>query len=126
MPQIIMTVAALLLALWGGALLFAPDELLPLYGVDGTASIVLQQFGIALLALALANWIACASALGGIYGRAVVSGNLLYFGATFLLYCGVLLDGGSGLMLWSHLIVSGVLGVLFALMLFGRIEPSAA
>ncbi len=63
--------------------------------------------------------------MGGIYGRAIVSADLVYFGATFLLYVGSALEGGSNLMLWCNLIISGVLAILFALMLFGRIQPKA-
>ena len=73
------TLSALCLAAGGILLLFAPREtgaaLLP--GASG-ADKLFQLLGAALLGFAMMNWTAKGAALGGIYGRAVVIGNLMH------------------------------------------------
>jgi hypothetical protein len=68
--------AALLMAATGLSFLFMPQEaeaaLVP--GATGAKPLV-QAFGAALLGFAAMNWTAKGSALGGIYGRAVVVAN---------------------------------------------------
>jgi hypothetical protein len=73
------TTSAICLAVAGVLLLFAPREagnaLLPGVSADG----LFQLLGAALLGFAAMNWTARGAALGGIYGRAVVVGNLMHF-----------------------------------------------
>jgi hypothetical protein len=71
----------------GVLLLFAPAEvarMLILHTADGP---LVQLLGAALLGFGAMNWIARASQLGGIYGKAVVAGNQthLTIGALLLL-----------------------------------------
>jgi len=72
------TISALCLGASGVLLLFAPreagDALLPGVSADG----LFQLLGAALLGFAAMNWTARGAALGGIYGRAVVVGNLMH------------------------------------------------
>jgi hypothetical protein len=75
-------VSALLLAVAGVGLLFAPTTLLR--GLNPTfpasASWVGQLAGAAWLGVAALNWLSRSAVLGGIYGRPVVGANLgLYF-----------------------------------------------
>lgn len=121
MPRIIVTATAVVLALFGMILLFVPGALQQAYGAEGSATIVFQQLGFALLGLAVANWIIRNSPVGGIYGRAIVSADLVYFVATFFLYISWLAQGESNSMVWVNLLVSGVFALLFALMVFGRV-----
>jgi hypothetical protein len=73
------TISALLMGAAGLLLLFAPQEsgavLLP---EAAGADAVIQLLGAALLGFAVMNWTARGAALGGIYGRAVVIGNLMH------------------------------------------------
>ena len=74
-------------ALLGLLLLFAAEDLSGLLGPEPTNHPLLQLLGAALLGFAAMNWIARGSALGGIYGRAVLAGNQthLTIGAILLL-----------------------------------------
>ena len=81
------TVSALCLGAAGILLLFAPQEtgaaLLP---AASGADKLFQLLGTALLGFAMMNWTAKGAALGGIYGRAVVIGNLMHLlGGAFVL-----------------------------------------
>jgi hypothetical protein len=72
------TISALCLGAAGVSLVFAPREigaaLMPGTSGDG----LFQLLGAALLGFAAMNWTARGAALGGIYGRAVVIGNLMH------------------------------------------------
>ena len=85
-----MTVSAVCMALFGAMLLFAPNEVSRLLLSDVGGPVLAQLLGAALLGCASANWTARGSALGGIYGRAVVAGNQthLTIGALLLLNSG--------------------------------------
>lgn len=74
-----MTATALVLALLGGALLLAPAETGAAILPGAAAPILAQLLGAALLGFAAMNWTARGSALGGIYGRAVVAANQTHF-----------------------------------------------
>ena len=74
-----MTISALWLAAAGATLLFAPDEVSEmLMPAASNATVLVKVLGAALLGFAAMNWTARASALGGIYGRAVVVGNHMH------------------------------------------------
>ena len=90
------TVSALCFAVLGAMLLFAPEEAGGALMPDSRGHAIAQLLGAALLGFGAMNWIARGSALGGIYGRAVVAGNQthLVIGALVLVRRG--LDGGAG------------------------------
>jgi hypothetical protein len=81
------SVSAMVFALLGLLLLFAAEDLSGLLGPKPTNHPLLQLLGAALLGFAAMNWIARGSALGGIYGRAVLAGNQTHLtvGAILLL-----------------------------------------
>ena len=85
-----MTVSALCMAIFGAMLLFAPNEVSRLLLPDVRGPVLAQLLGAALLGCAAANWTARGSALGGIYGRAVVVGNQTHLTVGALL----LVNGG--------------------------------
>jgi hypothetical protein len=60
------------------ALLF-PEEALQHYGLTDGCSLLVQFTGALLLGLAVASRTARRSPIGGIYGRALTSGNLIRF-----------------------------------------------
>ncbi len=115
----IVTAIAICLAILGLAFLFGPQEmgviLLGRNDVEPMASLL----GAAIVSMALMNWIARHSALGGIYGRTVVASNQAHFviGSLILLKHGALV-GGTGA--YWVLAVFYVLGaVFFSSLLFG-------
>ena len=72
------TIAALCLAAAGVLFLFAPQEVGAALSPGTRADPLFQLLGAALLGFAAMNWTARGAALGGIYGRAVVVGNLMH------------------------------------------------
>src|ERR1700694_5016009 len=77
----ILTLAAILLGSAGALLLFAPRESSTALGAaaSGRFDFVMQLLGSALLGFAMADWTARKSGTGGIYGRALLFGNLANF-----------------------------------------------
>jgi hypothetical protein len=91
------TLSGLCLGAAGVLFLFAPQEtgaaLLP--DASG-ADKLFQLLGAALLGFAMMNWTAKGAALGGIYGRAVVIGNLMHLlGGAFVLVPRALSGGAT-------------------------------
>jgi hypothetical protein len=69
------TASALCFAGLGLLLLFAAEELAELLDPGAGSHALLPLLGAAMLGFGAMNWIARGSALGGIYGRAIVAGN---------------------------------------------------
>ena len=86
-----MTISSLCLTAFGALLLFAPDEISAALTSSAGGSVFVQVCAAAILGFAAMNWIARGSALGGIYGRAVVVGNQthLMIGALLLVSRGI-------------------------------------
>lgn len=84
------TATALCLGLVGTMLLFAPDEAGQALMPGSDRPVLVQLLGAALLGYAIANWTARGTLLGGIYGRAIVTGNQMHMmiGALVLLTTG--------------------------------------
>ena len=79
--KILMTTTSLVLGLAGLFALFAPDVLLAMLGVPLTdpLSLFIQLLGALYFSMALMNWTAKDSAIGGIYARPVSIGNFAHF-----------------------------------------------
>lgn len=77
----LMGASAILMAALGLAATFLPQEAAAALGGDtaGTAVLMLQVAGGLYLGFAILNWFARAAAIGGIYNRPLVTGNLLHF-----------------------------------------------
>ncbi len=77
----LMSASAILMAALGLAGTFVPQEVVAALGGDttGTAVLVLQVTGGLYLGFAILNWFARGTAIGGIYNRPIVTGNLLHF-----------------------------------------------
>jgi hypothetical protein len=86
-----MTASAVCFAAIGILLLFAAEEVSALLGLETSNHSLHELLGAALLGFAAMDWIARGSALGGIYGRAVVAGNQTHLtvGAILLVKRGV-------------------------------------
>ena len=127
--KVLLTGAAVFLGGYGVALLFLPDVLLGLFATDVRgatdirAGLFAQQFGTALLGLAAVNWIARASPVGGIYGRPLVVGNVVFFTTNALLLLGQALDAPRTWALWVQAGIALAFAIGFALLLFGKVQP---
>jgi hypothetical protein len=118
-------VSASVLAVVGGALLFAPDALLPALapGFPASALWLGQLLGAAWLGVAALNWLQRAAILGGIYGRPVVFANLLLYFVSALSLLRVVLGGGPAV-LWLMLVPMAAFAVAYgALLLRGPFDP---
>jgi hypothetical protein len=118
-------VSAAVLAAGGGALLFAPDVLLPALvpGFPPSGLWLGQLVGAAWLGMAALNWLQRAAILGGIYGRPVVLANLVLYFVSALSVLRVLLGGGPT-ELWLILVPTGAFALAYgALLLRGPFDP---
>ena len=77
----LMAASAVVTALLGIALTFAPAEVLHSFGgvANAALSLVLQVAGAAFLGFAILNWMAKENTIGGIYNRPLALGNFLHF-----------------------------------------------
>lgn len=103
------TISALCLAALGAMLLFGPGEVGDVLMPAGSSNVVMQVWGAALLGFAAMNWTARGSALGGIYGRAVVAGNQMHLmiGALLLVTGGGDAPRHAAYWMFAGLYVSG-------------------
>lgn len=112
----LVTAYAVLLALCGVALLFAPEEVGGLVEA-GASGRFAQLFGCALFGFGSALWIARGTLLGGIYGRAVVGGLQAFtVTAALSLVSGLPASPTGGF--WALLAVAVAGAVLFSWLLY--------
>lgn len=79
--RLIMTLTAIVLAIMGLVLSFAPEMLMRLLDLGRSPGIalILQLLGGAYCAFALLNWMAKGALIGGIYNKPIAMGNLAHF-----------------------------------------------
>ena len=79
--RILMIASAIFLGAMGVAASFLPVEILTFLdpGINRSLATVVQLLGAALLGFAMLNWMAKAAPAGGIYGRPIVTANLVHF-----------------------------------------------
>lgn len=79
--KLIMTTCAVILAVMGLSLTFAPDEILTTLNYDSSKSITLifQLLGAMYFAFALVNWNIRSGTIGGIYNKPIALGNFTHF-----------------------------------------------
>ena len=118
--KILMTTSSLVLGLAGVFALFAPQELLAALNLQGSdpQPIVIQILGSLYLSLAITNWIAKDSAIGGIFARPTSMGNLTHFTIGVLILAKFLFTNGFHLPLLIALIVYSVFAGVFAWLVF--------
>lgn len=87
--RMVMTTSSMVLGLGGLFGLFAPDNVVELLGVAPAPplSAMVQLMGTVYYAVALMNWMARNSTIGGIYARPISMANLVHF------FCGSLVLG---------------------------------
>jgi len=79
--RLLLSASAIVLAVFGIAGSFLPQELLAALGVAPSAvlAVLVQVLAAALFGFAMVNWMARGSLIGGIYNRPVAIGNLAHF-----------------------------------------------
>ena len=119
--RILMTATSLVLALAAVLTLFIPDNLLALLGLPATEPlpVLVQLLGSLYFSLAILDWTAKDSRIGGIYARPISLGNFAHFFVGALLLIRFQLSNTSHVTLWVMLILYGIFAVLFGWLLFG-------
>ena len=119
------TISALVLALGGVALLFAPDVILPALapGFPPNAVWLAQLLAAAWLGVAVLDWLQRATLIGGIYGRPMVLANLALYFIGDLAVLRALRTPGAPRALWMIAVPATLLAVAYgALMLRGPFD----
>ncbi|MBA2684284.1 MAG: hypothetical protein H0U66_07335 [Gemmatimonadaceae bacterium] len=128
--QRFMEATSLVLGATALALIFAPEVVLARFAAEpfGAASLLAKLYGAALFGLALTSWFARTMLLGGIYGKAIVTGG---FGhalvGVFALLHEVRASGGT-VYLWGACAIYAALAIGFGYLMFGPgpAAPTAA
>lgn len=111
---------ALILAVAGGILLFAPDNVLPalVTGYPPSGFWLGQLLGAACLGFAALNWLQRNAVVGGIYSRPLVFANLIFYfvGAMSLLRLAV--NTQRPVAVWWLAILLVLLAAVYAVLLF--------
>lgn len=118
--RILMTSAAIVLAALGVIALFAPQELLTWLGASASGFLpsLVQLVAAALLALAMIDWMAKDSKIGGIYLRPIAVGNLLHFAIGGITLIRFALHGHPPVVFVAAAVVYAAFAVAFAVVVF--------
>lgn len=118
--KILMTTSSLILGLAGIFALFAPDVLLALFGAPmaNPLSVLIQLMGALYFSMAMMNWIAKDSAIGGIYARPVSLANFAHFFIGTLLLAKYVLSNGSNVSILLMLVVYAIFASIFYWLVF--------
>lgn len=117
-----------LLLVGGALLLFAPDVVLGMLapGVPSSAGWLGQLIAAAWLGVAAMNWLQRTAVLGGIYGRPVVSANLVLYFVSAMSLVRARLDGATPVAAWIVIVPIALMAAAYAALLFrGPFDPLA-
>ena len=118
--NLLMTTSSLLLGLAGIFALFIPDVLLAMVGmwVANPLSVLIQLLGALYFSMALMNWTAKDSAIGGIYARPVSLANFAHFFIGALLLIKYQVSNELNLLIFLVMVVYVVFATLFYWLVF--------
>jgi hypothetical protein len=119
--KIVMGSSAVMLALTGILLTFAPDEVLHAMTGETDRGIILlvQAMGALYFGFAMLNWMAKGSLIGGIYNRPIATANFSHFLIAGLAFLKALLAAPKlPLPIWVAGITYLILAALFTIILF--------
>lgn len=118
--KLLMTSSSLMLGLAGIFALFAPEKLLAVLGVPmaNPVSVFIQLMGALYFSIALMNWTAKDSIIGGIYARPVSLGNFAHFFSGTLLLANYAVSNGFNLSILLMLAVYAIFALLFYWLVF--------
>jgi len=116
----LMLVASLLPGFAGLFALFVPNALLAWLNVSVTTqlSVLVQLLGVVYFSVALMNWTAKDSAIGGVYARPVSLGNFSHFFIGTLVLAKYLLSNGFKFPVLLLLVVYAGLAIMFYWLVF--------
>jgi hypothetical protein len=118
--KLLMTTSSLVLGLAGIFALFAPDIVVTRLGVPSTnpLDVLIQLMGALYFSIALMNWTAKDSIIGGIYARPISLGNFAHFFSGTLLLAKYGLSNGFNLSILLMLVGYTILATLFYWLVF--------
>ncbi len=118
--KVLMTASSLVLGLAGIFALFAPDVLLTTLGVPiaKPVEVLIQLMGAMYFSMAMMNWTAKDSIIGGIYARPVSLGNFAHFFTGTLLLARYVLSNGYNLPVLLMLAAYAIFAALFYWLVF--------
>ena len=118
--KLLMTTCSLMLGLAGIFALFAPDILLAVFGgtMVNSLSVLVQLMGALYFSMAMMNWTARDSAIGGIYARPVSIANFVHFLIGTLLLAKVVLSSGFNVSILWILVIYAIFAILFYWLVF--------
>ena len=118
--KVFMTTSSLALGLAGVLTLFAPENLLAMLGAPeaNPLSVLIQLMGALYLSIAMMNWTAKDSAIGGIYARPVSIANFAHFFIGALLLIRYQLSNEFNLLILLALVIYVVFATLFYWLVF--------
>jgi hypothetical protein len=118
--KLLMTTSSLVLGLAGLFALFAPENLLAMLGVPmvNPLSVLIQLMGALYFSIALMNWTAKDSIIGGIYARPISLGNFAHFFSGTLLLAKYVLSNGFNVSILLMLVVYTIFASLFYWLVF--------
>lgn len=118
--KLLMTTCSLTLAVGGIFALFAPDVLLAMFGAPlaDPLSALIQLMGALYFSMAMMNWTAKDSAIGGIYARPVSLANFAHFFIGTLLLAKVVLSSEFNVPIVLMLVVYAIFAILFYWLVF--------
>ncbi|NMM48544.1 hypothetical protein HH304_09050 [Flammeovirgaceae bacterium KN852] len=108
--------SSIVLGITGTLLIFLPEELAESLHLSPNIAIVFQVLGALYFGFAMSNWTAKHSILGGIYGRAILIGNLSHFFTGGLVILKYYSKNGSYIFLliaMTYLLFAFLFGYLF-------------
>jgi len=116
----LMVTSSLVLGLTGIFILFAPENILAMLNVSmaNPLSLLIQLLGALYFSIAMMNWTAKDSAIGGIYARPVSLGNFTHFFIGTLLFAKYLLSNGYNVFVLLIAVVYASLTVCFYWLVF--------
>jgi hypothetical protein len=122
MVQRFMEGTAIVLGVAALSLIFAPELALARLSIAPTpaASALAQLYGAAMFGLAMTSWIARTMLLGGIYGKAVVSGGFAHALVGAFALAQMLRASSGNALVWVACAVYVLLAIGFGTLMFGR------
>jgi hypothetical protein len=118
--KLLMMTSSLVLGLAGIVALFAPDNLMAMLDVPfaNPLPLLIQLMGALYFSIALMNWTAKDSIIGGIYARPISFGNFAHFFSGTLLLANYGLSNGFNLFIVLLLAGYTIFAVLFYWLVF--------
>jgi hypothetical protein len=122
-----MSASAVFTGVIGVAASFAPHEILAAIPVQPAPVTVMmvQVLGALYLAVAMQNWMARGSTIGGIYSRPLVAGNVVHFVVVAIVLLKAWADDPSCLGLIAGVAAYGAFAAAFGLVMFTHPKPAS-